>query len=159
MTCQDIQEQLLTDFIDHEVPPEKKDGVERHLAGCASCREFLAAVRSVNDPLRPVRAAEPGPHVWANIRERIEAKPAPLFAGVRDWLDEVLWGFRPTFVYGSLVAAMCVVLVVPAGFYRQHAVAVAEKEELVQLVYADDDGSSATGAEMIGSGTLVEYWL
>lgn len=159
MTCHDIQQQLLSDFLDQEIPSGKKEGIDRHLAGCPSCREFLAAVRKVNDPLREFAGVEPGPHVWARVREQVEARPVSIGANIRGWLEEVLWGFRPTFVYGSLVAAMCVVLVLPAGLYRQQVMATAEKEELMQLVYADDDVTSDAGAEMIGSGTLVEDWL
>jgi hypothetical protein len=77
---------------------------------------------------------------------------------IRGWFEEVLWGFRPTFVYGSVVAAMCVALVMPVGMYRQQAIAAADREELMQLVYADDS-TTIIGAEEIGSGTIVEHWL
>ena len=57
------------------------------------------------------------------------------------------------------MAAMCVVLIVPAGLYRQQEIATADKEALMQLVYADDNTTSAIGAEGIGGGTAAEYWL
>ncbi len=159
MKCQDIEEQLLADFLDNEMTPEKKAVIESHLADCRSCREFLSAVKQVNDPLEALDGLQPGAHVWARVRDQIEARPSPLLEKIRSWFEEVLWGFRPTFVYGSVVAAMCVILVVPAGLYRQQAVAAADKEDLMQLVYADDSTTTAIGAETVGSGTVVENWL
>ena len=57
------------------------------------------------------------------------------------------------------MAAMCVVLIVPVGLHHQQAIATADKEELMQLVYADDNTTTAIGADMVGSGTAVEHWL
>jgi anti-sigma factor RsiW len=159
MKCQDIQQQLLADFLDNELPSEKKAEIDHHLAGCSLCREFLAAVRKVNDPVLAVNGDEPGAHVWTNIREQVEARPFSMGESIRAWFEEVLWGFRPTFVYGSVVAAMCVALVMPIGMYRQQVVATADREELMQLVYADDNTTTAMGADLIGSGTAVEHWL
>lgn len=159
MRCQDIQQQLLTDFLDNEILSGKKAKIDCHLAQCASCRDFLSAVKKVNDPIHAVNGVEPGVHVWARVRDRIEAKPFSIRESIRGWFEEVLWGFRPTFVYGSIVAAMCVVLVVPAGLYRQQVIATADREELMQLVYADDNTTTAIGADMIGNGTVVEHWL
>jgi anti-sigma factor RsiW len=159
MKCQDIQQQLLADFLDHELPSEQKVRIDQHLAACPLCREFLAAVKHVNDPLQAVDGLEPGAHVWDRIRDQVEATPFSITERVRGWFEEVLWGFKPTFVYGSVVAAMCVMLIIPVGLYRQQMVAAADKEELVQLVFADDVVAAGTGTEMIGSGTVVENWL
>lgn len=159
MKCQGIQQQLLTDFLDQELSSAKRLEIDGHLAQCACCREFLAAVKKVNDPLQASERVEPAAHVWLNIRDQIEAKPSPVIENIRSWFEEVLWGFRPTFVYGSLVAAMCVVLFVPVGLHHQQAVARADKEMLMQLVYADDNTTAAMGTETIGTGTVVEHWL
>lgn len=159
MKCQDIQQQLLTDFLDNELSSVKKAEIDAHLMECALCRAFLAAVRKVNDPAHAVNDTMPGAHVWAKIREQVEAKPFSVGESVRSWFEEVLWGFRPTFVYGSVVAAMCVALIVPVGAYHQQVIATADREDLMQLVYADDNTTAAIGAEAIGSGTVFEHWL
>ncbi len=159
MKCQDIQNKLLTDFLDSELVPAEKIRIEAHLAGCASCREFLLAVKKINEPLEQQGGIQPPGHVWAKIREEVLVVRPSVLEHVRSWFEEVLWGFRPTFVYGTMVAAMCVVLIVPVGLYQQQAVARVETEELMQLVYADDTTTTAIGAETIGSGTAVEYWL
>ena len=159
MKCQDIQDQLLTGFLDNELSSDKKALIEKHLVECAPCREFLVAVKKVNDPMRAVDGMEPGAHVWARVRDQVESVPSSVGENIRAWFEEVLWGFRPTFVYGSIVAAMCVALIVPVGLYQQQSVAKADKEELMQLVYADDNTATAIGAEAIGSGTAVEEWL
>jgi anti-sigma factor RsiW len=159
MKCQDIQQQLLADFLDNELPSVKKAEVDRHLAQCSFCREFLSAVKKVDDPVHAVNDTMPGAHVWAKIREQVEVRPFSVGESVRGWFEEVLWGFKPTFVYGSVVAAMCVALIVPVGVYRQQEVAKTDREMLMQLVYADDNTTTAMGAEAIGSGTVVEHLL
>ena len=44
MTCQDVIE-VLIDYLDQVVTPEVAADLERHLAGCAPCRAYLATYR------------------------------------------------------------------------------------------------------------------
>ena len=98
MKCHDIQNQLLTDFLDDQLPAGRKALIDRHLMECADCRHFLAAVKKVNDPLWVIDGVEPAPHVWSRVRDQVEAQPVSLGQNIRAWFEEVLWGFRPTFV-------------------------------------------------------------
>ena len=40
VTCHDVREGL-TEYLDGALPPVKRQGYERHLAGCAACRALL----------------------------------------------------------------------------------------------------------------------
>jgi len=44
MTCQDVIE-VLIDYLDQVLTPEVAADLERHLAGCAPCRAYLATYR------------------------------------------------------------------------------------------------------------------
>ncbi len=62
---------LLSDYLDHDLPRSECDALERHLETCAGCRETLAALAAVKS-----RAASlvdpPAPNdLWAGIASRI----------------------------------------------------------------------------------------
>jgi len=62
---------LLSDYLDHDLPRGEAEALERHLSGCAECRETIAALERVK-----MRAATlvdpPAPNdLWAGIESRI----------------------------------------------------------------------------------------
>jgi hypothetical protein len=62
---------LLSDYLDHDLPRGESEALERHLADCAECRETLAVLERVK-----MRAATlvdpPAPtDLWAGIASRI----------------------------------------------------------------------------------------
>jgi len=74
---------LLSDYLDHDLPRGEAEALERHLAECAECRDTLAALERVKtraatlvDPLAPT-------DLWAGIASRIgtagttSVKPRP----------------------------------------------------------------------------------
>jgi anti-sigma factor RsiW len=66
----------LSAYLDDELPPVERRGVEAHLAGCASCAGELAALRAViaaAAALPPERPSDSD--AWPGIRDRIGASP------------------------------------------------------------------------------------
>lgn len=43
-SCKQILE-LLSDYLDFELPPEACEQIEQHLAGCSPCEEFAESLR------------------------------------------------------------------------------------------------------------------
>ena len=163
MNCQDMQDHLLTDFADHEIGAGKKRLVEAHLAACQNCREFFAAVLNVDASIKEGPLPEgPAPHVWAKIADEIHSRPHDAWDVVRGLWEDFAGGFRPRVVYGSMAAAMLValVVVVPLATQREQAAARADREELLQLAYADDE-NPAVGwdSEQGGTSLVLEHWL
>ncbi len=70
-SCQDVLA-LLSDYVDFELPRAACGEVERHLAGCPACLEFVASLR---DTIAMCRAYAPG------------ALPGPLSVGARSQLE------------------------------------------------------------------------
>ena len=44
MTCRELVE-LITDYLEEELPPDVRAGVEAHLEACSGCRAVLAQMR------------------------------------------------------------------------------------------------------------------
>jgi anti-sigma-K factor RskA len=77
---------LATYAVDALDEPERRE-IERHLAGCASCRAELAAHHEVLAALAGDEA--PPPTVWAGIERRIAATPRTPQAGPGDVVHPV----------------------------------------------------------------------
>ncbi|MEI8012066.1 MAG: hypothetical protein WCI27_06255 [Candidatus Omnitrophota bacterium] len=162
MNCQDVQELLLTDFIDHQVNPDIQNKVNVHLKGCVVCRDFLGAVMKVDANVKEAPLTQgPAPHVWDRISHDIQCQPGSFFDQIEGWWADFSGGFRPVWGYGSLVAATLVFLVVamPLLVHRQQSASTADGEYLLQLVYADDDNGDGTEGDLVGSGFVVDHLL
>ena len=51
MDCKEINE-LLTGYIEGELPPDKWSAVEAHLRGCTSCRQEVESLKACRDKLK-----------------------------------------------------------------------------------------------------------
>jgi len=104
--CADYEERL-NDCLDGLLSPAERAGLERHLEGCAPCREFLAAIRALREQTASLpRSLEPARDLWPGIREGLPGRRAGLpksRAGFPAWLRG--WG-------GLAPAAASVVLVI-----------------------------------------------
>src|SRR5262245_33875929 len=62
----------------------RRDRVDQHLAGCASCREayrsLVGALSLVADPEVPARGDQYGLEVWQRIRHQLPEQEAPWWA-------------------------------------------------------------------------------
>lgn len=60
----------LSDYLDDELDPPERAGMDDHLRGCAECRMTLDQLRAVTARASALRDRDPGPQVWAAIAER-----------------------------------------------------------------------------------------
>ena len=62
---------LLSDYLDHDLPRGEAEALERHLTGCAECRETIAALERVK--MRAATLVDPPvpTDLWAGIESRI----------------------------------------------------------------------------------------
>ena len=74
MNCSDAAERI-TALVDGELPPAERAEVERHLEGCAACRDARSAEEAVAARLRAVPRPVPPPVLAASVMERIAAAP------------------------------------------------------------------------------------
>lgn len=73
MTCSQIQDILITDYLDGEIKGEARALVDEHLARCPACREFSAEViRDVSRPFQALEQKTPPEEIWMNIQSKME---------------------------------------------------------------------------------------
>ncbi len=63
--------ELLSDYLDHDLPRGELDAVERHLADCAECRDTLAALELVKTRAAALVDPPAPTDLWAGIASRI----------------------------------------------------------------------------------------
>ena len=80
---------LLSDFLDHDLPRGEAEALERHLADCAECRDTLAALERVKTRAAALVDPPAPTDLWAGIASRIgtagatSANPRPVVVHVR----------------------------------------------------------------------------
>ena len=62
---------LLSSYLDHDLPRGETDAVERHLAGCAECRDTIAALEVVKTRAAALVDPPAPTDLWAGIASRI----------------------------------------------------------------------------------------
>jgi anti-sigma factor RsiW len=111
MECQRDPE-IVAAYVDGELGPAETGELEAHLAGCAACREQVAAERRLGELLAALPAVQPPgdfeARFWARVaRERDE--PPGLAARLRRW-------FTPRVLsLGIAAAGVALLLLVPRG--------------------------------------------
>ncbi len=63
--------QLLSGYLDHDLPRSESDAVQRHLEACVDCREVLAAIASVKTRATSLVDPPAPTDLWAGIASRI----------------------------------------------------------------------------------------
>ncbi|MCD4781254.1 MAG: zf-HC2 domain-containing protein [Candidatus Omnitrophica bacterium] len=115
MNCKEIQELILTDYLDGEIHQGKKGLLESHLASCRDCKEFfvLAQQTTVEPFMKAKKYDRSRAVVWARLQEDIqnEKKDTPEcqqeFGLIERW-KKIIFFPEPVFVWG--VFAVLVVL-------------------------------------------------
>jgi anti-sigma factor RsiW len=63
--------ELLSDYLDQDLPRSEAEALERHLSGCAPCRETLAALERVKTRAATLVDPPAPTDLWAGIASRI----------------------------------------------------------------------------------------
>ncbi len=63
--------ELLSGYLDHDLPRSEHDAVQRHLEACAECRDAIAAIASVKTRAASLVDPPVPPDLWAGIASRI----------------------------------------------------------------------------------------
>jgi len=105
MTCERIEE-LLSAYLEGELGPAERAGIDRHLAACPGCAALLEGLREATAVLAAVPAIEPSPALLARLYAISERK-----AGKKGWL-QAAFDFLNRPALQPVYAAFTVMLVV-----------------------------------------------
>lgn len=164
MTCNEIQELILTDYLDGQMNSEEQMELEAHLTDCGDCRKFEAMARKrVIEPFRSAKMATPPEALWHQIKERIEQDREDITSVPAGLIDRIRSTFsfpKPAFVAASTIAVLLVAVVftkLPPGHNGGGSLNVEEPIEYVAYLMEGAGPSSIDETE--GFGTLLEEYF
>lgn len=165
MKCNQIQELILTDYLDGELSPELKTQLDRHIASCRECREFLSlSQKHLKDPfIESEQQFLRQDQVWQKIKSQInEEQTSPASSSWREnWKG--LWGFIFVFFRARIVFSVVFVALLSAAVYFKHYSGVqmiSRGEQTIQLIDdVADDLSGSTDEEANYGSAIENYFL
>lgn len=133
MTCQDVLDRVAP-YLDHELGRAERELVERHLEGCASCREVVEKL--ADQELRPppvsdaVAARIGAPDFWSSMDARLASEvDAQLNAPRAATARSVTVSWKAALAYA---AALAVAMLWGAQAHHETVIARAENESLLR---------------------------
>ena len=172
MNCKEIQDIILTDYVDDEQWEEKRKQIEQHLIHCSACRLFAEEVKE--KAVAPLKQAQririDEEAVWQNIKSKIgeETSPALLPNPLVDFLFHLKGVLLSPKVAMASFKVAIILLVMVFQFkliYDNHLAQQKPSDEEVQsLAYVVDEFTfeelDNDEIEMASYGTAIEdYFL
>jgi anti-sigma factor RsiW len=169
MKCNEIQELLLTDFLDGELSNGRRAAVGQHLEGCLACREYAEEVRTA--AVTPFVAAEEvsaPARVWQAISETIDAEErASLKVTLPDRLSDffrtILAPFKikgPALAFASTcVVAIAVFVAVSLPLRYDLSVGEIMDENMSFLSSLSTNGTAESEMSNDDFDTTIEYFF
>lgn len=77
MNCKQIQELIITDYIDKQIDPKKKEKLRTHLKECNACRKFASVAEETMQPFNKAETTNAPEHIWQAVKNRIEESTQP----------------------------------------------------------------------------------
>ena len=146
MDCKEMEEIILTDYIDGKIAGQALRSVEAHLASCIRCRGLASELASIRAPFRKTERMEPPSEVWERIRAEVSRKPIDsVFA--QDTFQSIRLFFarlRPAIVVMTAAALILAVLTV-ARLMPQKGMRTppASGDDILSLVTSDENENGA----------------
>ncbi len=125
MNCKDMQNMILTDYLDGEMDDKCHKQVEDHLLRCAHCREFEKTARQdVFNPLVQSEKIRPPEYMWTRIKESIEEKEnksgIPSFLeGFKENVRSLFPKLTPAYAFPAFMIAIFIMVVGNIFFMNQ----------------------------------------
>src|SRR4051812_1243843 len=73
----------LNDYVDGALVPGGREDIDRHLAGCAACRQTVEDLRAILAATRELEPSEPPVRAWARLERAIKLEPQRGDGGAR----------------------------------------------------------------------------
>lgn len=162
MTCNRIQEWILTDYVDGMLPPERIRTVDDHAVVCLECRELLMRTKA----LAVAMGEAPDPaldreRVWLKVADEVTVeKEMDAAPSLWEWL--LSWNGLSGFPRPALWAGATLVLLIMIATYPMVTSRQAETEDRAApyLAYVMDEiGSFTDDGEGQYDTAIEQYFL
>lgn len=122
--------ELLSAYLDGELPAERERAVEEHLAGCSGCRAELDGLRSVVERLRRLDRAAPPPVLGRSVARRValESRPRGLVDRLEGALARLPLDPATLVTFGVVVALAAILALFVAGLQESERRPVSEAD-------------------------------
>jgi hypothetical protein len=137
-----INNEMLSAYLDYEVPLPMRRNLEAHLSGCEECRARLDSLQTVVGGLGRVARAVPPPALASRIRYQVEAEAVPTssfqsFKGLLLGLP-LRAGFELRTHFTMALGLVLCLFLVGHGFEAEHRERLSQPE--VTVYFGDDMG-------------------
>lgn len=166
MKCKNIQDIILTDYLDGRMDAAQRVQLEEHLLRCSHCRAFAAvAQKTVVAPFATVTREKPPQKIWENISETIREerqKNGSLFTGFIEHVRALFIFPRTTFALASAFSIILIaVLFVKTPMYKNEKIFVANngEQQIDEFVQTMSYTDITVNGETAGYGTVIEEYF
>jgi anti-sigma factor RsiW len=164
MQCKQIQELILTDYLDKRMNREQRKQLEAHLTGCSHCKEFEAmARRTVIEPLKNAERVEPPEALWHQIKEQIEQQEqgdtnpfVDLIVRIKSFLHIP----KPVFAAATIMAALLIaVVMIKSAPEKGEIPNLKLKEQIEYMAYLAEGSDQLSLDQDEDYGTSIEEYF
>ncbi|MBU1043200.1 MAG: zf-HC2 domain-containing protein [Candidatus Omnitrophica bacterium] len=175
MNCKKIQELILTDYLDQEMPQDRQKELETHIAACAACAEFLVrAKKAAIEPLANTKNAKLSQDIiWSKIQKEIQTEKESLldYNQVPSFLEKlksIIFFPKPRLAWSTLAVIAVLIIGLNIGqeqidFGKNNQVKIAavnsekvvenqiieiEREEYLSYLLDQDDAYTGYGTSL-----------
>ncbi len=155
MNCKNIQDKILTDYLDGAMTEKQSNLMEEHIIHCAECRAFEAAARkTVAEPFEHALLEKTPDAVWLNIKESIEQGPqknvSPLIKLIESWKQIFTFSFPRYVLASAALVFLIAVFIMPVLRGNQIKIAQEQNEDLMyfeSILLVEDFNDNSNGYE------------
>ena len=165
MECNKVQDLILTDYIDNEMPQESKEDLERHLLSCPSCQKFKMLVKKFSlDPFEDCPSPEVPKEIWQNIQQKIPMQQKLSFTDFfNGFLEKVRLVFFPKPRWALALSASFLLIMMLwvsiFSFNKRYELAQIEAQEQVEYSQYLMEFTETAQETSEGYGTDMEIFL
>ena len=164
MNCKEVQELILTDYLDEQLDSEKGNEIEMHISGCQQCHQFKAAAKNaLVEPFKGVERAFPQEEVWHRIKRKIETEKQQFnVLGLIERIKHMFLFPRNVFALITVSVAIVIIVIMFATYHNsdQEALNVSREKQIENLAFlAYEIDYYSPVAEDISYGTAIEEYF
>jgi len=164
MKCKEIQDLILSDYLDGEMGEKESAHIDEHIAGCQDCKKFCVDAKAVSAELfEAAGRVEPGEYIWQRIKEKIVAEKAksPTFAEtIFEKLRYVFYIPRPAFAIATIVTMLLIFGTVTRLIYsRGELPGTGMTGQIEYFDYIAQGAADSSANGNAGFGTAVERYF
>jgi len=164
MNCREIQDIILTDYIDGRLDQKRKCFIDEHLEHCHQCKEFFFTVQErLVMPFSQAEKQKVPAVIWDRVKEAIEAgqeQPrVSLIDEILERLRQIVAMPKPVFAFASVVTLVLMIGILPQFLMSNPAVKIDAVGQVESLSLLTGTGGEVPASESVDLGTPIEKYF